>query len=151
MKRGEIYFIKSTHQEEGSEQRADRPAVIVSNDVGNEHSDIVEVVYLTTKPKADIPTHVITRGATYPSTILCEQIFTVSKRRIGEKLGEITDTEREAMDRALAISLGLCDCQASETAVPVLDEEYQKLTIEHAMYNKFTDDLLDILRKGARV
>lgn len=144
MKRGEIYFIKSTNQEEDSEQRADRPAVIVSNDVGNEHSDIVEVVYLTTKPKADIPTHVITRGATYPSTILCEQIFTVSKRRIGEKLGEITDSEREAVDRALAISLGLCDCQEAET------DEHQKLIIEHAMYKKFTEDLLDILRKGVR-
>lgn len=150
MKRGEIYFIKSNHREEGSEQRGDRPAVIVSNDVGNEHSDIVEIVYLTTRPKADLPTHVITRSATSPSTILCEQISTVSKQRIGEKLGVITEAEREAMDRALAISLGLCGCQASDPAIPVSYDDYRQMVIEHAMYKKFTDDLLDILRKGAR-
>ena len=72
MKRGEIYFIKSTYREEGSEQRGDRPAVIVSNDANNEHSDVVEIVYMTTKPKTDLPTHVFTRSALSPSTILCE-------------------------------------------------------------------------------
>lgn len=51
MKRGEIYYIESTYRETGSEQRGSRPAVIVSNDKNNENSEVVEVVYMTTKPK----------------------------------------------------------------------------------------------------
>ena len=58
MKRGEIYYIESTYRETGSEQRGGRPAVIVSNDKNNENSEVVEVVYMTTKPKNDLPTHV---------------------------------------------------------------------------------------------
>lgn len=50
MKRGEIYYIESTYRETGSEQRGGRPAVIVSNDKNNENSEVVEVVYMTTKP-----------------------------------------------------------------------------------------------------
>ena len=117
MKRGEIYFIKSTHREEGSEQRADRPAVIVSNNKNNEHSETVEVVYMTTKPKNDLPTHVFTRSALSPSTILCEQIFTVSKLRVDAQIGELTTSELAAVDNALAISLGL-DFSKSERTCP---------------------------------
>lgn len=50
MRRGEIYYIESTYRETGSEQRGGRPAVIVSNDKNNENSEVVEVVYMTTKP-----------------------------------------------------------------------------------------------------
>ena len=107
MKRGEIYFIKSNHNEIGSEQRADRPAVIVSNDKSNEHSETVEIVYLTTKPKTDLPTHVLTRSALSPSTILCESVCTVSKKRVKEWIGTLTDSEMKSVDAALAISLGL--------------------------------------------
>ena len=55
--RGEIYHI---HEIEvtGHEQHSDRPAIVVSNDVGNEHSPVVEVVYLTTQKKNMLPTHV---------------------------------------------------------------------------------------------
>ena len=107
MKRGEIYFIKSNHNEIGSEQRADRPAVIVSNDKNNEHSETVEIVYLTTKPKTDLPTHVLTRSALSPSTILCESVCTVSKKRVKEWIGTLTDSEMKSVDASLAISLGL--------------------------------------------
>ena len=117
MKRGEIYFIRSTHREEGSEQRADRPAVIVSNNKNNEHSETVEVVYMTTRPKTDLPTHVFTRSALSPSTILCEQIFTVSKQRVDAQIGKLTDSEMLSVDAALAISLGL-DFGQSECICP---------------------------------
>lgn len=66
MKRGEIYYIESTYRETGSEQRGGRPAVIVSNDKNNENSEVVEVVYMTTKPKNDLPTHVFIRSALSP-------------------------------------------------------------------------------------
>lgn len=107
MKRGEIYYIKTTYREEGSEQKGDRPAVIVSNDKNNVHSSTVEVVYLTTQPKKDLPTHVFTRSTLTPSTILCEQIFTVSKQRVDAWIGELTESEMQAVDAALAISLGI--------------------------------------------
>lgn len=107
MKRGEIYYIKSTYREEGSEQRGDRPAVIVSNNKNNEHSEVVEVVYMTTKPKTDLPTHVITWSTYSPSTILCEQVHTVSKLRVADRIATLSESELRAVDTALAISLGL--------------------------------------------
>ena len=124
MKRGEIYFIKRSYNETGSEQWGDRPAVIVSNDENNEHSETVEIVYLTTKPKNDLPTHVFTRSALSPSTILCESVYTVSKKRVKEWIGTLTDSEMKSVDAALAISLGLdfeqpcpSDCPGKVTAV----------------------------------
>lgn len=107
MKRGQIYYIRSNYREEGSEQRGGRPAVIVSNDKNNANSNTVEVVYMTTKPKTDLPTHVYIESALRPSTLLCEQISTVSEERIGEWIGELTESEVEDLDVALAISLGM--------------------------------------------
>ena len=67
MKRGEIYYIESTYRETGSEQRGGRPAVIVSNDKNNENSEVVEVVYMTTKPKRnDLPKLMYLSGAHSP-------------------------------------------------------------------------------------
>lgn len=113
MKRGEIYYIESTYRETGSEQRGGRPAVIVSNDKNNENSEVVEVVYMTTKPKNDLPTHVFIRSALSPSTVLCEQVNSVSVKRIGTLIGKLTKSELAAVDSALAISLGI-DFMGSE-------------------------------------
>lgn len=62
---------------------------------------------MTTKPKTDLPTHVYIESALRPSTLLCEQISTVSEERIGEWIGELTDDEVKELDVALAISLGM--------------------------------------------
>lgn len=70
IKRGDIYYIRDTRQSVGSEQRADRPAVIVSNNTNNKHSGVYEVVYMTTQPKTDLPTHFIIASALKPSTVL---------------------------------------------------------------------------------
>lgn len=66
MKRGEIYYIESTYRETGSEQRGGRPAVIVSNDKNNENSEVVEVVYMTTKPKKTASQLMYLSGARSP-------------------------------------------------------------------------------------
>ena len=107
MKRGEIYFIERGYQEEGSEQRAGRPAIIVSNDKCNENSSVVEVVYLTSQPKTDLPTHVDIRSTPKVSIALCEQINSIYKDRIGDYIGNATDYEMMMIDAALAISLDL--------------------------------------------
>ena len=61
IKRGDIWYIESGYNTVGSEQRPGRPAIVVSNDRNNEYSSTLEVVYLTTQPKHDLPTHVTIR------------------------------------------------------------------------------------------
>ena len=93
IKRGEIYYIEpsKTIQVTGSEQRANRPGIIVSCDMNNEHSEIVEVVYLTTQPKKELPTHVIINSANRQSIALCEQIHSVAVERVTNYMGECSD------------------------------------------------------------
>lgn len=106
MKRGEIYYIEKAFTT-GSEQQSGRPAIIVSNDMCNEHSDVLEVVYLTTRPKTDLPTHIDIRNSERPSIALCEQISSVSVNRFGSYIGVCSDYEMQMVDAALEISLGL--------------------------------------------
>lgn len=91
----------------GSEQNADRPAVIVSNDLGNRHAPIVELVYLTTRKKASLPTHVYIGSAEKPSIALCEQIVTVCKSRLQRHIGSVTAEEMHNIEKALTKSLGI--------------------------------------------
>lgn len=166
MKRGEIYYIESTYRETGSEQRGGRPAVIVSNDKNNENSEVVEVVYMTTKPKNDLPTHVFIRSALSPSTVLCEQVNSVSVKRIGTLIGKLTKSELAAVDSALAISLGIDFMDpkpAAKEAEHLLKEisshsrfvqqdpdiEKIKLETERDLYRNLYNELLSKTMKGA--
>lgn len=106
VKRGDIYFITGTYGT-GSEQTGERPAVVVSNDTGNRYSPVVEVVYLTTKKKTAIPTHVFINSAERPSIALCEQIVTVCKSRLERYIGSVTVAEMRRIDKALSTSLGI--------------------------------------------
>ena len=169
MKRGEIYFITNTNQGEGNEIRGNRPAVIVSNDALNKTSGVVEIVYTTTQPKKDLPTHVLTRSTLRPSTILCEQVHTVSTLRVGDKLGELTEQELAAVDTALAISLGLdfghtpimrepteeellnklSELTPLNLAKPGADAQLIKLETERDLYRRLYSELLETITKGA--
>lgn len=104
--RGDIYYVDYAPTV-GSEQHSGRPAIVVSNDTNNKFSEVVEVVYLTTQAKNDLPTHIDVSGLTKPSTALCEQITTVSKSRLGSLAGVCTDEEMDMIDRALAVSLDI--------------------------------------------
>ena len=107
VKRGELYYIDRTYTQTGSEQNDGRPAIIVSNDISNHNSCVAQVVYLTTQPKNDLPTHVSIRSANRLSTALCEQVTTVSSERIGDYIGTCTDDEMRLLGDALCISLGI--------------------------------------------
>ena len=108
--RGDIYYIlKGTVDTVGSEQQPGRPAIIVSNNKANEHSPVLEVVYLTTQPKHDLPTHVEIRSTPLVSTALCEQVTSVFVDRIGSYVGTCTCNEMDLIDECLMVSLGL-DC-----------------------------------------
>ena len=104
--RGEIYYIEPAVVT-GSEMRGGRPAIVVSNNHGNNHSKVVEVVYLTTSPKSELPTHVQIKSAPQLSTALCEQISTVSYERVGRLAGICTRAEMSAVDKAMMVSLGV--------------------------------------------
>ena len=103
MRRGEIYYIKNENAV-GCEQRGIRPAVIVSNNVGNKYSPVLLVVYFTTQRKKYLPTHVYVKGH---GNALCEQIFTIDKTRLLQKKGECSSSDMERINKALRISLGM--------------------------------------------
>lgn len=105
--RGEIYFVLPEGNEVGSEQRSNRPGIIVSSDTNNKFSTTVQVVYLTTKEKKPLATHVHIETAKLPSTALCEQIFTVDKLRMDSYVGKLTPKEMEEVERSVMIALGL--------------------------------------------
>ena len=107
IRRGDIYYVRGCLDTVGSEQKGFRPAIVISNNVGNKYSKIKQVVYITTKNKNEIPTHVVINSAKYTSIAICEQIFSVSDERIGRYLGHCTEDEMKELDKALMISIGL--------------------------------------------
>lgn len=114
IKRGDIWYIESGYSV-GSEQRAGRPAIVVSNNRNNQYSGTVEVVYLTTQPKRDLPTHVTISSLSRESTALCEQITSVSTERFGSYRGAVTAEEMEDIEEAMMISprtCAPCGCRA---------------------------------------
>ena len=163
VKRGDIYYIVNNYQEEGSEQRAGRPAVVVSNDKGNQHSNVIEVVYLTTQPKTDLPTHIDIKSANRPSIALCEQISSVSKERLGNYIGSCTKYELDMLAAGMMISLGIDfptpkvvqpqeKKKAAETVLPVKQavtyDEFIKVQTERDTFVRLYRELLEKLIGG---
>lgn len=149
--RGDIFYIMPGDAD-CFDLKAGRPGIIVSNNMGNQHSDRVEVVYLTTKDKKPMPTHVdiICRQK---STALCEQITTVSKDRIGEFIKSCTTSEMQRIDEALMISLGIVSdqpCYESEPQQKVIkgfrdkeESSSDSVALERDLYKKLYEQLLD--------
>lgn len=121
IKRGEIFYIKRGYYT-GSEQEAGRPGVVVSNDKNNESSGTVEVVYLTTAPKKDLPTHVTIHSTGRDSTALCEQISTVSVERLGDYICDATEAEMMNIEIAMLISLDMDVGEVKEKVIEVVKE-----------------------------
>ena len=108
IKRGEIYFVKRRNELSfGTETAKSRPGIIVSNNILNATSEVVEVVYLTTQPKRNLPTHVNIEATGTSSVALCEQIDHVSVHLLERLVGICDDDEMAAVDRALLCSLGI--------------------------------------------
>ena len=106
IKRGQIYYVARGYTT-GCEMWGGRPGIIMSNDQNNRASGTVEVVYLTTRPKKDLPTHVTIRSLERESTALCEQVTSVSTDRLGRCMGEVTEAEMQSLEIAMLISLGI--------------------------------------------
>ena len=111
IRRGDIYYAE-LNPVVGSEQGGIRPVLIISNDIGNSHSPTVIIAAITgkTQTKAKLPTHTEVKdveGLDRDSIILLEQIRTIDKRRLREYMGTLDRRFLPAMDKALAISIGL--------------------------------------------
>lgn len=150
IKRGDIYYIESSYSTVGSEQRPGRPAIVVSNDKNNEHSSTLEVIYLTTQPKHDLPTHVTIRSTSRESIALCEQITSVAIERFGDYHGRVTEQELERIETAMLISLGLCTAKeiAKEAPPPALETKLAETEARCAVLQQMYDSLLNRLIKA---
>lgn len=110
VKRGEIYYADLSPVI-GSEQAGVRPVLIVQNDVGNKFSPTIIAIAITSKQKVKLPTHIEIEGTKYgldkDSVILAEQIRTLDKKRLREKVGKVDDETMEKVKRAIEISFGI--------------------------------------------
>ncbi len=111
VKRGDIYYANLSPVV-GSEQGGHRPVLVIQNDVGNKYSPTVIVAAITSQiSKAKLPTHVEISAKQFnldkDSVILLEQLRTIDKRRLKEKITHLSEEVMTKVDEAIRISLGL--------------------------------------------
>ena len=111
VKRGDIYYADLSPVV-GSEQGGIRPVLVIQKDIGNKYSPTVIAAAITSQiNKAKMPTHIELAAKDYglnkDSVILLEQIRTIDKRRLREKIGRIDDGLMASVNNALSISFGL--------------------------------------------
>ena len=112
VKRGEIYYADLSPVV-GSEQGGVRPVLIIQNDTGNRSSPTVIAAAITSQTgKARLPTHIELPveeecGLTKDSVVLLEQVRTLDKKRLRERMGRVDDRIMEKIDTAIAVSFGL--------------------------------------------
>ena len=127
--RGEIYYA-DLNPVVGSEQGGIRPVLILQNEVGNWFSPTVIVAAMTARGgKAHLPTHVpvgTDSGLRRPSLVLAEQVRTIDKSRLLERVGMLPPEKQEQVDRALRISFALSPQREEE---PEWTQEESSLTM----------------------
>jgi mRNA interferase MazF len=113
IKRGDIFYADLSPVI-GSEQGGVRPVLVVQNDIGNRYSPTVIITAITSQiNKAKLPTHIEITASEYglskDSVILLEQVRTIDKRRLEEKIGHLDEEMMAKVNESLLISLGLVD------------------------------------------
>ena len=113
VKKGDLYFADLSPVV-GSEQGGVRPVLVVQNDVGNKYSPTIIVAAVTSPTsKAKLPTHVeLTAsqgGLSKNSVVLLEQLRTIDKQRLKERIGSLSDSQMPVVDAALGVSLGIAN------------------------------------------
>ena len=128
VKRGDIYYADLSPVV-GSEQGGLRPVLIIQNDVGNRYSPTVIAAAITSKlTKSRLPTHIdVARASTVDgdalglakdSVILLEQIRTLDKRRLREKMGHLDEKLMQQVNDAIVVSFGLALPDSGRVAAP---------------------------------
>lgn len=112
VKKGDIYFADLSPVI-GSEQGGVRPVLVVQNDVGNKYSPTIIVAAVTSQQKAKLPTHVEIEakdnGLSKNSVVLLEQLRTIDKKRLKERIGSIDAELLPNVNEALTVSLGIAN------------------------------------------
>ena len=129
VKRGDIYYADLSPVV-GSEQGGMRPVLIIQNDVGNKYSPTVIAAAITSRMgKTRLPTHIDVyadrAGLAKDSVILLEQIRTLDKRRLKEKMGHLDESMMADVNRAIAVSVGLGDWRPEEVHRPAVRPRVQ--------------------------
>ncbi len=111
IKRGDIFYADLSPVV-GSEQGGVRPVLIVQNDVGNRYSPTVIAAAITSqRDKTKLPTHIQVDandcGLAKDSIVLLEQVRTLDKRRLKEKMGKLDEMDMDRINQALSVSFGL--------------------------------------------
>lgn len=116
VRRGDIFYADLSPVV-GSEQGGLRPVLIIQNDVGNRHSPTVIAAAITSRlGKSHLPTHIDIHagdvGLAKDSVVLLEQIRTIDKQRLKEKMGHLDDVVMNEVNSAIAVSFGLVPPQS---------------------------------------
>nr|WP_143215754.1 MULTISPECIES: type II toxin-antitoxin system PemK/MazF family toxin [Acetoanaerobium] len=111
VRRGDIFYA-DLNPVIGSEQGGTRPVLVVQNDIGNKYSPTIIITAITSQiNKAKLPTHIEIKAGNYglvkDSVVLLEQIRTIDKKRLKEKIGRCDENLMEQIDKLLQVSLGI--------------------------------------------
>lgn len=142
-RRGDIFYIANSKcYATNPSVEAGRPGIVVSCDELNEHSPSVEVVYLTTKDKKPMATHVPIL-CKINSTALCETIYTVSKDRLGDYVRTCSDKEMAEIDKGMLHSLGIATTYIEREVEEADTQDSSALAVERNLYKNLYEQLLD--------
>ena len=113
VKRGDLFYADLSPVV-GSEQGGVRPVLVIQNDVGNKYSPTVITAAVTSKiNKAKLPTHIEldakSFGLARDSVVMAEQVRTIDKQRLKERIGHLDDIAMQSVEHALVVSFGLSD------------------------------------------
>lgn len=116
MNKGEIYYISKSALDDRDSYviTPGRPAIIVSAGNINSIQNTVCIVYMTSKPKQESPAHFVMRCKGVTSTVLCEEIVTIDKSRVGKYIDSLTEFEMAKLDDCLRHVLDICPTEYVE-------------------------------------
>ena len=112
VKKGDLFFADLSPVV-GSEQGGVRPVLVVQNDVGNKYSPTIIVAAVTSQTITKLPTHVRLEatqgGLSKDSVVLLEQLRTIDKQRLKERIGTLSESQLPDVEKALSVSLGIAN------------------------------------------